>query len=113
LGTKLPPTAVNEDARLIIIAGSDTTAATIANAFYFIAKYPAVFKKLQHVVDAAFPGGDADFDYSTASSLPFLEGIINETLRLKPAVPGGLMRMTPAEGNRLPLSFPESMSNKL
>jgi cytochrome P450 len=98
LGTKLPSNALNEDSRLIIIAGSDTTAASLTNAFYFMAKDPAVYKKLQRIVDTAFPGGESDFNYTTAASLPFLDGIINETLRLTPSVPEGLMRTTPAEG---------------
>ncbi|KAA8901371.1 cytochrome P450 67 [Sphaerosporella brunnea] len=98
LDTKLPSQAINEDSRLIIIAGSDTTASTLAHAFYFLAKYPGAYKKLQNVLDAAFPGGDAEFSNATACGLKFLEGVIFETLRLKPAVPGGMLRMTPPEG---------------
>jgi cytochrome P450 len=98
-GTKQPMNALAEDSRLIIVAGSDTTAATLTCAFYHLAKNPAVYKKLQRCVDTVFPGGDKEFNYTTAaSSLPFLEGVINETMRLTPAVPAGLMRTTPLEG---------------
>jgi cytochrome P450 len=61
-------------------------------------KNPGVYMKLQRLLDKEFPGGDADFDYTLLSDVPFLDGIINETLRLKPSVPGGLTRITPKEG---------------
>lgn len=115
-GLNLPDTAVNEDSRLIIIAGrcvtflhqsrvkltraysSDTTAAALANAFYYITANAAVFKKLQATLDQLFPGGDADYNYAEGSRIPYLDGIINEALRLKPPVPGGLSRITPPQG---------------
>ncbi|KAF8517242.1 cytochrome P450 [Trichophaea hybrida] len=90
--------AVNEDSCLMIIAGSDTTDAALANALYFLLVNPHVYKKLQNILDDIFPGGDGDFDYSKASSIPFLDGIIHETLRLQPSVPAGLTRITQAEG---------------
>lgn len=39
-----------------------------------------------------------DWSYEKVKAIPYLEGIINETLRLKPAVPGGVPRVTPATG---------------
>ena len=35
------------DARLLIIAGSDTTATTLAFAMYYLSKYPSIMKKLR------------------------------------------------------------------
>ncbi|KAJ5279194.1 hypothetical protein N7478_004566 [Penicillium angulare] len=86
------PVALYEDGRLTIVAGSDTTGATLANAFYFLTTHPEVYQRLQKEVDQVkASGGDA-------SQIPYLDAIITETLRLKPVVPSGLKRLTPPEG---------------
>ncbi|RDW68698.1 cytochrome P450 [Aspergillus mulundensis] len=95
--------ALNEDGRLLIITGRqvhDTTGVALANAFYFLTKHPAVYKKLQAELDAAFAEGSetSNINNEALRKLPYLEAIINETLRLKPAVPSGQPRQTPPEG---------------
>ncbi|KAL4925251.1 cytochrome P450 [Aspergillus undulatus] len=92
--------ALDEDGRLMIIAGSDTTGVALANAFYYLAKHHEVYKKLQAELDAAFPKGRSTSELNNESlrRLPYLEAVINETLRLKPAVPSGQPRQTPPEG---------------
>ncbi|PLB48501.1 putative cytochrome P450 [Aspergillus steynii IBT 23096] len=91
--------ALNEDGRLMLIAGSDTTAATLAHALYYLVKNQAVLKRLQLELDNAFSDhSGADLSTETLRTLPYLEAIINETLRLKPPVPSGQPRMTPPEG---------------
>lgn len=59
---------------------------------YYLATHPAVYAKLQKEVDEAYGVHDI------AQPLPYLEAVINETLRLKPVVPSGQMRVTPPEG---------------
>ncbi|KKY13134.1 putative cytochrome p450 [Diplodia seriata] len=90
--------ALDEDARLIIIAGSDTTAAALANAVFYLARDRRALAKLQAALDAAFPDGVAGWSYDAAKSIPYLDHVINETLRLRPPVPSGLSRLTPPEG---------------
>ncbi|KIW05638.1 uncharacterized protein PV09_03509 [Verruconis gallopava] len=91
------PLHLNADARLVIVAGSDTTAATLTWLFYELTKDPAQFKKLQKVVDDAV--GDKDLlSCDDVANIPLLDGFINETLRLHPAVPSGVQRETPPEG---------------
>jgi cytochrome P450 len=77
---------------------SDTTAATLSNCFYYLARYPETYKRLQQETDKVFPGGDKDWNYTRIANLPYLDAIINETLRLKPAVPSGVQRETPVVG---------------
>ncbi|KAJ5656571.1 hypothetical protein N7507_008521 [Penicillium longicatenatum] len=89
-----PPTdaALYDDGKLAIIAGSDTTGATLANALYFLTSNPSKYQRLQKEVDEAnLNGGDAP-------PIPYVDAVINETLRLKPPVPGGMSRVTPPEG---------------
>jgi cytochrome P450 len=70
----------------------------LANALYFFASNPSVYRQLQKHVDRVFPDGDRSFLYEKVRDLPYLEAVINETLRLKPAVPSGQSRVTPREG---------------
>lgn len=44
------------------------------------------------------PGGAKDWSYQKVKSVTFIDDIINETLRLKPALLTGGYRVTPAKG---------------
>lgn len=90
--------ALIEDGRLIIIAGSETTASTVANAIYFLCRYPETYHKLQLILKEVFPNGQGDWSFENIRAIPYLEEIINETMRLKPAVPSGVPRITPSKG---------------
>ncbi|KAJ6102752.1 hypothetical protein N7486_005179 [Penicillium sp. IBT 16267x] len=92
------PNALHEDSRAVLVAGSETTATMLASILYYLAKYPAVLAKLQRLLDEAMPGGSGEWSYEKAKSVTFLEDVINETLRLRPAVLTGGYRVTPAEG---------------
>ncbi|RFU30754.1 hypothetical protein B7463_g5576, partial [Scytalidium lignicola] len=90
--------ALHEDSRVVIIAGSETTATTFASIIYFLCRYPAVLRKLQTYLDAAMPNGERDWSYEKIKAVTYLDDIINETLRLKPALLTGGYRVTPAKG---------------
>ncbi|KUI66488.1 Tryprostatin B 6-hydroxylase [Cytospora mali] len=87
--------ALHEDSRVIIVAGSETTATTLASIFYFLAKHPSVQHKLQSQVDSVL---GKEWDYEKVKSITFIDDIINEALRLKPALLTGGYRVTPPEG---------------
>lgn len=101
-----PPSeeALHQDSRVIVIAGSETTATTLASVLYFLAKYPDVQKKLQKQVDAALPKGSA-WSYEKVKGIAYIDDIINETLRLKPALLTGGFRVTPPEGLQVDEQF--------
>ncbi|KAL2851910.1 cytochrome P450 [Aspergillus pseudoustus] len=92
--------ALNEDGRLMIVTGSDTTGVALAHAFYYLAKDPAVYRKLQSELDRAFSKASQPQPLAneTLRRLPYLEAVVNETIRLKPAVPSGQPRQTPPGG---------------
>ncbi|CEJ58377.1 hypothetical protein PMG11_07034 [Penicillium brasilianum] len=91
-GASTTDLSLYDEGRLAITAGSDTTATTIANVLYYLATHPVVYKRLQQEVD------EADGTQDIAQPLPYLEAVVNETLRLKPVVPSGQWRVTPPEG---------------
>ncbi|KAL3464660.1 cytochrome P450 [Aspergillus heterothallicus] len=84
------------DSKLIIVAGSDTTATTMAFLFYHLAREPGLLQRLREEIDG-LTGGE-EFDHRRIQSAPLLNGCINETLRLHPPVPSGLYRKAPPEG---------------
>lgn len=90
--------SLHEDSRVVIIAGSETTATTFAAILYYMCRHPSVLYKLQGLLDAAMPNGSQDWSYEKVKSITYLDDIINETLRLKPALLTGGYRVTPAEG---------------
>lgn len=65
---------------------------------FFLTKYPTCYRKLQEAIQAQFPEGVKDWTYEKTKSIPYLEHVIHETLRLKPSAPGGLSRLTPPQG---------------
>lgn len=83
---------------MVIVAGSETTATTLTSILFYLAKYPEVLVKLQRHMDHEMPGGSQDWSYEKAKAVTFLDDIINETLRLRPAVMTGGYRVTPDEG---------------
>ncbi|KAJ3544539.1 hypothetical protein NM208_g2999 [Fusarium decemcellulare] len=97
--------AFQEDSRLMIIAGSDTTAVALTNALYFLTANPMAYRKLQELVLMQFPGGEKDWTYEKVKLISYLDFVIQETLRLKPSVPAGLARLTPATGIQIDQVF--------
>ncbi|KAL4895626.1 cytochrome P450 [Aspergillus ambiguus] len=102
-GTEPTPTEqmlLDGDARLIVVAGSDTTACTLACVFYELVRHPEEVEKLRAeltpYLDETEPNGE--FLHSKIAGLNHLNGVISEALRLYPPVPGALQRKTPPEG---------------
>ncbi|OAG40198.1 hypothetical protein AYO21_05481 [Fonsecaea monophora] len=85
------------DSRLIIVAGSDTTAATLVHLFYHIATEKGLLERLRKELDGLVKP-DEKIDSQKIQDAPLLNGAINETLRLHPPVPSGVFRKTPKEG---------------
>lgn len=80
------------DSALAIIAGSDTTASVFSNMVYCLLKNPHAYKRLRAEVDEFYPPEENSLDPKHHSKMPYLEAVINETLRLYPVVPSGSQR---------------------
>ncbi|KAF7846282.1 hypothetical protein BT93_L4670 [Corymbia citriodora subsp. variegata] len=85
------------DASLIVVAGSDTTAASLTALFFELALHKEEMKQVQEEVDQYFEQNPAA-DAHSLSKLSYLDAVINEALRLHPPVPSGVQRFTPPEG---------------
>ncbi|POR38861.1 Cytochrome P450 [Tolypocladium paradoxum] len=94
--TQLDRWNLHGDAQLIVIAGSDTTAATLTHIFFQLAYDADLVQALQKEFD-----GLPSLAHDNLTKVSLLDAVINETLRLYPTVPSGTQRMTPPEGLRV------------
>lgn len=88
---------IQGDSRLIIVAGSDTTAATLSHLFYHLASHHEVVEKLREEVKPMIEA-DGSISHVKIQDAQYLNGCINEALRLNPPVPCGVFRKTPKDG---------------
>ncbi|RKP06431.1 cytochrome P450 [Thamnocephalis sphaerospora] len=84
-----------------IVAGTDTTSITLSWCVYLLSQHPEIYAKLREEIDAVLPEREATVSYATVNKLPWLDAVLNETLRLYPAVADGLPRSVPKGGAEL------------
>ncbi|XP_077879135.1 cytochrome P450 3A4-like [Ictidomys tridecemlineatus] len=70
---------------IFILAGYHTTSTTLSFIMYVLATHPDVQKKLQQEVDETLPN-KAPVTYDVLFEMKYLDMVVNETLRLYPAV---------------------------
>ncbi|KAI1197064.1 cytochrome P450 [Nemania serpens] len=81
-----------------LIAGSDTTSNSSCALLYYVAKTPGVIGKLQKELDAAIPNDATKVpDFESVRNLPYLEAVIDETLRIHSTSGIGLPRQIPPD----------------
>jgi cytochrome P450 len=102
-GWKHTPQELISDAMLMVIAGSDTSSVVMCLCIYHIISYKGVMEKLRHELDAVFHESDCNNFDKLGKECPYLNAIINETLRLYPPVASGLQRETPGDKGGLSL----------
>jgi len=72
------------EARLFLIAGSETTSNTLSFLFLALAQFPDVQEKLyQEIMQIV---GDKDIEYEDLSKFKYLQWTINEVMRFTPTV---------------------------
>lgn len=89
---------IQSDSRLIVIAGSDTTASSFVHIFYHLATNPAKQDTLRREISHARQANGGVIDHHAVQDCAMLNGTIHEALRLNPPVPSGIHRKVPAEG---------------
>jgi cytochrome P450 len=68
---------VVSDGALAVIAGSDTTAGTLAVIFYHLIRYPSYRVRLQTEIDSHFPAPAQDpLDMSILANMPYLNACV-------------------------------------
>lgn len=92
---RLSTNVIIRETILFLIAGSETTSNSIAFAVIELLRHPDKLVKLQQEIDAVpLPEGQETFNHDALKKLPYLNGVINETMRVDPVAAGGLQRHT-------------------
>ncbi|KAK4443778.1 cytochrome P450 [Podospora aff. communis PSN243] len=86
-----------------MIAGADTTAVILRTAFYHALRNPGIWSRLRAELSAAgLDRPSSPVSFKVARSLPYLDALIRESLRILPGVSLGLERYVPPGGVVLP-----------
>ncbi|PGH00588.1 hypothetical protein GX51_05687 [Blastomyces parvus] len=70
-----------------LAAGHETTASALTWACYLLTKHPDIQTRLRAEIRAGIPSGNSPITYADLESLPLLNGVCQEVLRLYPTVP--------------------------
>ncbi|KAF5988538.1 isotrichodermin c-15 hydroxylase [Fusarium bulbicola] len=85
---------LREQAKVLMLAGSETTATFLTGVTYLLLKNPDTLASLQDEVRSSFSSSEEITGDST-NGMPYLNSVIEEGLRLFPPAPFGLPRVCP------------------
>ena len=88
------------NSRALLTAGSETTATLLSGATYYLLQNTEVLHLVQSEVRTAFKNEEEITlrSISTPKLLPYLEAVLQESLRCYPSLPGLLPRITGPKG---------------
>ena len=71
---------------IFMVAGFETTSATLGSLCYQLVKNTEVMERLEGEVEGVIEEFGGRIDHETVSNMPYLEAAIKETLRIAPPV---------------------------
>jgi cytochrome P450 len=74
------------------IAGADTTGTSATYTVALLVNHPEKLSALKKEIDTAFPSKDSPITFAKAQDLPYLNAVINESMRLMPIAAAGRLR---------------------
>jgi retinoid hydroxylase len=83
-GAALSDSQIRDEVMTLLFAGHDTTTSTVAFMFYELARHPDALARLLAEQESVLAGSPPTPSQLTGSSLPYLEMVLDETLRLYP-----------------------------
>ncbi|KAH3903697.1 hypothetical protein HBI56_213780 [Parastagonospora nodorum] len=102
LSSNLPPeektdARLAQEAQLIVFAGEGTVAYTMNAALYELLAHPVEYTKVQEELAEALEIGNKSPTFAQVETLPYLNAVIQETMRLHPGVVSRQVRISPEE----------------
>jgi cytochrome P450 len=95
-GDGMSPGEMLNNAAVMVVAGSETTSSALCGTTYLLCRFGKMDKAVAEIRDAF--STSEQIDLISVSRLPYLTAIIDETLRMYPAVPGQPPRVVPEGG---------------
>ncbi|KAK8087512.1 cytochrome P450 [Apiospora phragmitis] len=99
-GIEMSKQELVDNAALLIIAGSETTAVLLSGATYLLAKHRHVLERLQVEVCSSFSCED-EIDLVSTQKLKYLQAVLDESLRYYPPAVGALPRVIAPGGDHI------------
>ncbi|KAG2338542.1 cytochrome P450 [Suillus weaverae] len=99
------PIVIRDEILNIMIAGRDTTAATMTFAIYMLAQHPDVLRRLREEILSKV-GSSRRPTYDDMRDMKYLRAVINETLRLYPPVTSTEPTVWPGINGGKPIYIP-------
>lgn len=83
----MPVLSLNLTTRTLIFTATDTAAGAIGRALDLLARAPFAQEKLRREITKAWTAGGGEITYDVMSTLPYLDAVCRESLRLGTPVP--------------------------
>ncbi|OLL21888.1 Isotrichodermin C-15 hydroxylase [Neolecta irregularis DAH-3] len=84
-------------AQLLIVAGADTTSSSITSSIFHLLQNPQIYSKLCAEIRPLFTSKN-EIVHQAVASLPYLNAVLEESMRISSPVPANLPRISPPEG---------------
>ncbi|KAK4142249.1 Isotrichodermin C-15 hydroxylase [Dichotomopilus funicola] len=96
----MTPGEIIENANVLIIAGSETTASLLSGTTFHLLSNPDKYRKLVQEIRSSFNTED-DITLLAANGLAYTNAVFEEGFRMYPPVPLALSRRTPPNGEEI------------
>ncbi|GES61994.1 benzoate 4-monooxygenase cytochrome P450 [Aspergillus terreus] len=82
------------EATNLVTGGGDTVATALTNTFWHLGQNPVVYKRLVSELRSEFASSDSLLSPKIAQKTPYLDAVLNESMRVSPVLPGPMWRHT-------------------
>lgn len=96
-GTGMTRVEMINDAFVLVIAATETTATLLSETIYLLLKHPEVMKKLQEEVRGAFKH-EGEIDLLSVGKMDYMLAVLDEAMRIYPPVSNQGNRVVPPGG---------------